>query len=1052
MILGPAAGVHRFHAPVIGVFGALVGVAMLAIQAATLAAQAATPPPRTSIDPDQGGLIKSMGQPPIWKPYLSLVGGSYALPEKAREFVSYAEVGVFRDIGTPIAGIAGYAFEAYVGGRSGDGGVDGGARALFQSPFLRLGLGVDYNFRDTRPDLLVRLNVPVHRGGLIFPGGSLQLNWLPTRSHSWHVGLEVPVGQPWRGNTSPPDAHYAIADAPEPVVDVRPSARLLDAIADLEESAHWVNRLNTPFIDQGKTSRKKAFEEFGELVTELETRLASTGTGPDGSPPAIVEVVRYHERLEHALSIAAAPEGGDPGVTDTGRTLSARLREIVLDRTIFPYNYLLGQPKKKDSVRSFSQQAFADWRRWVEAGSRLPSDRQAAVLFVGTELLRIIEAERDFTTDAWGTSQLGWIPLQFGLRPEQYDTRAELNNIVERSVNQNWTAGNRVWYVQNAQFQWELSKSIERAEDYHVLWLHDIAAFNAAGDPDQITFTQMVDYYLASLTRAVRRYDETGKLPVFMIFFDQHYYELNRSRLWMNVLESPMEKTFPFPADPRWDGLRARLAAAQAELREAVAGSERLQNGAAEYGEDWLSNRVKVHVNVTQPADLSFWNSQIFPLAGYPDNIMRDHRKIVFYDVSEEDPYRGMAIYSGMGIGEHYIGPTWEDRAVMAQGPALLTLKDAARELLLGQGFAEDEIPYPLRRRPKAANYDDIIARAATDPGSSAYAMELHNDVGYGEKEINVVKAVLYTLMPPGSVIIIPDSLWNSAFMASMLVGNCLRGANVLFIAPSQRNAPGGNGFPQMSRAQELWARLILIQKQLGDEIEEAGGLCKTGLYDIDVPVADVPGSARLLLEGLERNEWLAELMGLGPDVYDLLRNMESVLEREGIGAVEYRVKDAVDRRPQLHLKANYMPTPEAWSPLLDRAEFDELTVQYAIEQARFEAARTSYTDIRDVYDNLREAEWRLLDGWAADTPIEEQDRASVYLIVGSANQDYRSMYMDGEAAFVTTGVQAFRSVFDFLFLAGSATWVDTLEELERLLPEQSGFKWWLGRLIRDAL
>mgnify|MGYP003471833463 CR=1 FL=1 len=45
----------------------------------------------------------------------------------------------------------------------------------------------------------------------------------------------------------------------------------------------------------------------------------------------------------------------------------------------------------------------------------------------------------------------------------------------------------------------------------------------------------------------------------------------------------------------------------------------------------------------------------------------RDHRKIVFYDVSEDDPYRGMAMFTGMGIGEHYTGAHWEDRALMLQ-------------------------------------------------------------------------------------------------------------------------------------------------------------------------------------------------------------------------------------------------------------------------------------------------------------------------------------------------------------------------------------------------
>ena len=125
----------------------------------------------------------------------------------------------------------------------------------------------------------------------------------------------------------------------------------------------------------------------------------------------------------------------------------------------------------------------------------------------------------------------------------------------------------------------------------------------------------------------------------------------------------------------------------QDELRKAVDNSLMLRLEESQYGKKWLKNRVKVHVNITNPADFSFYSMKIVGKLPIPDNNMRDHRKIAFYDITEADPYKGMAMYSGMGIGEHYMGPTWEDRAVMLQGPAALDMKNAARELLLNQGF-----------------------------------------------------------------------------------------------------------------------------------------------------------------------------------------------------------------------------------------------------------------------------------------------------------------------------------------------------------------------------
>ena len=111
---------------------------------------------------------------------------------------------------------------------------------------------------------------------------------------------------------------------------------------------------------------------------------------------------------------------------------------------------------------------------------------------------------------------------------------------------------------------------------------------------------------------------------------------------------------------------------------------------------------------------------QRFPFV--PDNMLRDHRKIAFYDLTELDPARGEAIYTGMGVGDHYAGPTWDDRALLARGPAVLPVKIAARELPLSQGFDEKEIPPPSDRFPDRRTTHQRLAalhdRAGTEWGS----------------------------------------------------------------------------------------------------------------------------------------------------------------------------------------------------------------------------------------------------------------------------------------------------------------------------------------------
>jgi hypothetical protein len=339
-------------------------------------------------------------------------------------------------------------------------------------------------------------------------------------------------------------------------------------------------------------------------------------------------------------------------------------------------------------------------------------ERAEAALYVFQCLLDVVEDVRAANRKSWGDSRLVWLPLQLALAPEQYDEQQELDTLISHAVSHSITHGNRIWYVHNDRFQLELIKSIARAAEYHVLWVHDFRAINDSGQPDRLSLLVVTQAYLAALRDRVARYDSVGQLPVYMIFLDEHYFEKNKSRLLLRLLEDPLGRELKLPAP--FDSLERALTDAQGQLRQAVAGSRLLQAERAQYGDRWLHNLVKVHVSVTNPADPSFRSRDIFPLIGLPDDAMRDHRKAVLYDVSEADPYRGMAMYAGMGVGEHYAGPAWEDRALMLQGPVALTLRDHARALLEAQGIRDGAIPHVLRPRPKPADYDGRV-RAEID-------------------------------------------------------------------------------------------------------------------------------------------------------------------------------------------------------------------------------------------------------------------------------------------------------------------------------------------------
>ncbi len=158
-----------------------------------------------------------------------------------------------------------------------------------------------------------------------------------------------------------------------------------------------------------------------------------------------------------------------------------------------------------------------------------------------------------------------------------------------------------------------MTGSILQAQDYHVLWIHDYRGVTPEGDPDSIGLRLTVRAYLAALVQAVRKYETTGKIPLYLILLDQYYYESNNSAFWMTLLQNPLEHEIRLSSKyAYWNEM---IHTAQAELRQAVAESTLLQERIRQYGQKWLLNTVKVHVNITNPADYSFRSTHLIPIS-----------------------------------------------------------------------------------------------------------------------------------------------------------------------------------------------------------------------------------------------------------------------------------------------------------------------------------------------------------------------------------------------------------------------------------------------------
>ena len=265
--------------------------------------RAQTPPP-----PDPLAPVRSMGRPPVWKPF---VGGYYGLDQSEEEARSggAAFVGAYKDLLPSIVGV-GASGEAYLGGYSGLAGVNGGVRALaeLRGLFLRP-VSTTTSSARTRPSSSPS-PLPLRRGGILGHGTHLRVDWLPGRGNSWNFGLQFPL-EPHMGKTRPrdtevdmPRAKAGLAGPIDPAWSRR-CARCAGRARD-RRPRHRV-------LADDRSDRVKSLERTRQQILEFKERIGRRRRSPEGVSMES-EVRILHDRLDLAFGLAAgAPERGAGG-------------------------------------------------------------------------------------------------------------------------------------------------------------------------------------------------------------------------------------------------------------------------------------------------------------------------------------------------------------------------------------------------------------------------------------------------------------------------------------------------------------------------------------------------------------------------------------------------------------------------------------------------------------------------------------------------------------------------------------------------------------------
>jgi len=768
---------------------------------------------------------------------------------------------------------------------------------------------------------------------------------------------------------------------------------------------------------------------------------------PDGRTFRAAERV-YAASLERAFAIALRD-------TTLGAIAARHARAGLLTYMLIPFNAQFGRVKDRQyDLSALTDATKADFQTWLTDSLGIANELRVAAANVHDGWLAAIRAVHQRISKQWDDSRRVWLPLQLALTPEQHDDQVEIDSLIGRVIGRPFSRSNQITYLREDRVQLEIARSLFVARDYHVLWVHDYAGTRASGAVDAIGFAQTANAYFPALTRAVARFDSTGELTTYMVILDQNFYEPNNGRLWMTILEDPLGAKIKLPG--KNDSLETILRTRQQELRAAVAGSRRLQALAANHGGDaWLRRTVKVHVDITQPSDFTFRSHRI--IAGVPllpDNLMRDHRKIAFYDVTESAPFLGGMVLSGVGVGEHYATPTWEDRGVLVRGPAVLEVRAAARRLFKLNSFTDGQIPPPLRES-LPCDTCELVGRpvdgnsgAASDLGR---ALQVHNEPGFGRKQATIARAMLYTLAPRGSVLVVPDGLWLASSWAGMLAGASLRGCRVYIVGPALANAPSP-GFPQMSRTYDVMLRLLQVRQEFKQEIQRAGGELRIGLYTAKEDVNDIAQQAMATNAGVAHYPWLRDLFPFDSAVTAVFDSAPAMLHRAGYKPFVLG-RDEAPRLPQLHRKTQFFADSAALARLTSRPEWREVVIHATIERAE-QARRGIRTGLYD--DTLStatvEAVLKLLKAYAANRPSADSARMTFYLTIGTQNEDPRGQLLDGEAVFVLSGMSAAVGLIDLYSLMARSTWIETQEELDKLIPPYKTWQRRLGRFARLVL
>ena len=264
-------------------------------------------------------------------------------------------------------------------------------------------------------------------------------------------------------------------------------------------------------------------------------------------------------------------------------------------------------------------------------------------------------------------------------------------------------------------------------------------------------------------------------------------------------------------------------------------------------------------------------------------------------------------------------------------------------------------------------------------------------------------------------------------------------------VAASLENSAAAEA-PVMARTRELFARLLETSQVLGDEIAGAGGHLRVGFYTRAAPAGDTLAKIREAEEGFRRHPFLLEEFPLPADIVRLLADEAAALESAGYETAVLATGGR-EGRPKMHRKTQLFATRRALRALADDPRARESLRRQLDARAEATAEPDSVLEEKTPLGSKN-----VFLQMARDEPPAGARDAVYYYTAGSKNQDPRSAFLDGETEYVVSGPSALWLYSDFMFLMAATTWVESLEEIDELVPVTGEKDRHIGRLIEKLI